>query len=196
MRMTTFPLSSPSRRMSMTYAALCVAGFGLAANGGSSAAEPDIQNYGHDPFLHISSAVPDCPVPLGPAMRRAEWIADAHHRAEKGNSCWLEGRCRLPNSYAYDTEIAASAQRRLDSLSGTMPWRTSTSLWLTFQRRIVVVQGCVAPGFPTAALIRSLGQTADVENVVNQTVVRPGRAPLPYPTVERPDPVVLRAPSH
>lgn len=155
------------------------------------AAQDELRNFGHDPFLHISSAIADCPTPLGPAMRESDWLADAHHRIEKGNHCWLEGRCRLSNSYRYDTEIAESAQRRLSSLAVALPWAKQTSLWLTFQRRIVVVQGCVAPGFPVAKFIKALGETADVEAVVDQIVVRRPGTPLPrptYPTPAHPEP--------
>ncbi|VVE23407.1 hypothetical protein PMO31116_03223 [Pandoraea morbifera] len=153
-------------------------------------AQGELRNFGHDPFLHISSAIADCPTPLGPAMRESDWLAEAHHRIEKGNHCWLEGRCRLSNSYRYDAEIAESAQRRLSSLAAALPWASKTSLWLTFQRRIVVVQGCVAPGFPMAKFIKALAETADVEAVVDQTVVRRPGAPLPrltYPTPAHPE---------
>lgn len=157
----------------------------------ASATTPvDLQNFGRDPFLHISRAIPDCPVPLGPFMRESDWLADAHHRIEKGNHCWLEGRCRLSNSYRYDAEIAESAQRRLSTIAAEMPWAAQTSLWLTFQRRIIVVQGCVAPGFPVARFVKALGETADVEAVVDQIVVRRPGAPMPrltYPTPDHPE---------
>lgn len=35
----------------------------------AAGAHDDLRNFGNDPFLHISSAVADCPVPLGPFMR-------------------------------------------------------------------------------------------------------------------------------
>ena len=72
-----------------------------------------------------------------------------------------------------------------------LPWAKQTSLWLTFQRRIVVVQGCVAPGFPVAKFNKALGETADVEAVVDQIVVRRPGTPLPrptYPTPAHPEP--------
>jgi hypothetical protein len=175
-----------------------LSGAAEAASGAASppVAQAPLQNFGHDPFLHISTAIADCPTPLGPAMRESDWLADAHHRVEKGNHCWLEGRCRLSNSYHYDAEIADAAKRRLASLSSVSPeiaWATQTSLWLTFQRRIVIVQGCVAPGFALAKFLKALGQTADVEAVVDQVVVRRAGTPMPrltYPTPEHPDPPV------
>lgn len=153
-------------------------------------APDELRNFGHDPFLHISMAIADCPAPLGPAMRESDWLANAHHRIEKGNHCWLEGRCRLSNSYRYDAEIAEAAQRRLSSIAAEIPWAAQTSLWLTFERRIIVVQGCVAPSFAVAKFLKALGETADVEAVVDQLVVhRPG-TPLPrltYPTPAHPE---------
>lgn len=155
-----------------------------------SAHADDLQNRGNDPFFQISSAVANCPEPAGPRVSEAEWKRDAHHRIEHGNHCWLEGRCRLSNSYRYDVEIAEAAQRRLSSIAADIAWATQTSLWLTFQRRIVVVQGCIAPGFALAKFLKALGETADVEAVVDQVVVRRPGAPLPrltYPTPEHPD---------
>lgn len=147
----------------------------------------DLRNFGNDPFLHISSAVNNCPTPLGPALSEADWLADAHHRIEKGNHCWLEGRCRLSNSYAYDREIADALPRRLTAIAAEIPWQRQSALWLTVQRRIVVVQGCVAPTFPLRKFLKALGETADVEAVIDQTVVRPGSHPLTYPTPEHPE---------
>lgn len=166
---------------------------GADASSGAAAqpvAAVPLQNFGHDPFLHISTAIADCPTPLGPAMRESDWLADAHHRIEKGNHCWLEGRCRLSNSYRYDVEIAESAQRRLTSIAADIPWAAQTSLWLTFQRRIIVVQGCAAPGFVLPKFLKALGETADVEAVIDQVVVRRPGTPMPrltYPTPEHPD---------
>ena len=74
-------------------------------------AEDDLQNRGHDPFFQISSGVANCPEPAGPRITEAEWKRDSHHRIEHGNHCWVEGRCRLPNAFSYDDEIAETAKR-------------------------------------------------------------------------------------
>ncbi|MGC7411351.1 hypothetical protein [Pandoraea pneumonica] len=171
-------------------AALPVGASGAAAAPSAAAVPGALRNFGNDPFLHISSAIADCPVPLGPLMRESDWLADAHHRIEKGNHCWFEGRCRLSNSYRYDGEIAESTQRRLSAIAIDIPWKTQTSLWLTFQRRIIVMQGCMAPGFPLAKLVKALSETADVEAVVDQVVARRAGAPMPaltYPTPDHPE---------
>ena len=74
-------------------------------------------NRGHDPFFQISKAINDCPVPLGPLETEQEWLDDSHYRIERGNSCWVEGRCRLSNAYLYDAEIADAVQRRLTNIN-------------------------------------------------------------------------------
>ena len=150
----------------------------LAAVAG--AADEERMNRGHDPFSQVSNALAACPPPRGPMQTPAEWRAEAHSRIERGTSCWMEGRCRLHNAYLYDAEIAESVQRRLASLAPRLPWAQQSSLWFMLQRRVVYVQGCVAPGFDRLQLLRELEKTADVETVVDQTFVNEaGQAP-PY----------------
>ncbi|HEX2656595.1 MAG TPA: hypothetical protein VHN11_23495 [Xanthobacteraceae bacterium] len=142
-------------------------------------AEDELQNRGHDPFFQISSAIPKCPEPAGPRVDESEWKRESHHRIEHGNHCWLEGRCRLPNSFAYDEEIADSTRRRLQWLSANLPaWRQST-LWVTVWQRWVLVQGCVALGFPLAQFMAALREVPDVELVVDETTAHPEQQ-VPY----------------
>jgi hypothetical protein len=143
-----------------------------SASGASSADEP-LENRGNDPFLHVSGAIADCATPRGPFETQQEWLDEAHYRIERGNSCWIAGRCRLPNGYDYDKEIAESVTRRLNSLNASLPWREKTSLWLTIQRRFIYLDGCVARDFDQARLVSALGETADVEKVIDRTTRRP-----------------------
>ena len=136
-------------------------------------ARADRANRGNDPFLHVSSAIAGCAAPRGPFETEQEWLDEAHYRIERGNSCWIAGRCRLSNSYDYDREIAESATRRLSALNASMQWRDKTSLWLTVQRRFIYVDGCVSPDFDTAGFVAALGETADVEKVIDRTTRRP-----------------------
>lgn len=139
----------------------------------------DLRNYGEDPFFQVSSAIPNCPEPAGPRITEAEWKRDAHHRIEHGNHCWIEGRCRLPNAFGYDKEIADTTRRRLQWLSANLPaWRQST-LWITVWQRWILVQGCVAPDFPTAKFIGALREVPDAERVIDQTTANPART-VPY----------------
>lgn len=130
------------------------------------------ENRGHDPFIQVSSALPGCTAPPGPFETEQEWLDEAHYRIERGNSCWLAGRCRLSNSYDYDQEIAASVTRRLNALNASFQWREKTTLWLTIQRRFIYVDGCVPRDFDRSHFISALGETADVDKVIDRITVR------------------------
>ncbi|WP_087753990.1 hypothetical protein [Paraburkholderia caledonica] len=148
-------------------------------------------NRGHDPFFQISKAIDGCPVPLGPLETEQEWLDDSHYRIERGNSCWIEGRCRLSNAYLYDAEIAEAVQRRLANINAATHWREQSTLWLTLQRRFIYVQGCVAASFDKQTFLSELAKTADVERVIDDTASNPHAARLPYKTLADPDrPVV------
>ncbi len=100
----------------------------------------ELQNWFHDPFFQISDKFPDCPQPAGPYVTAAERLANAHHRAERGTTCWLEGKCDRPNSYAYDQDIGDALQK---ALAGERFYADS-SLWVTVQGRVVYIEGCAA----------------------------------------------------
>ncbi|MFT4506030.1 hypothetical protein [Caballeronia sp. 15711] len=158
--------------------AVCYALF-AGANQAAIASGPRI-NHGNDPFFQISTAIAHCPVPLGPLQTNEEWLDDAHYRVERGNSCWVEGRCRLSNAYKYDGEIAETVQRRLNAINATLHWHENSTLWLTLQRRFIYVQGCVSKDFDTAKFLSELAQTADVDQVIDDSTSSPYNAPLPY----------------
>src|SRR5689334_5792544 len=82
---------------------------------------PRLLNPFDDPFLQATAGRP-CPDPLGPAYTEAERRVEAHSRAERGTTCWLQGRCAEPNAYLYDAGnaiAAAAALRRDPALAGT-----------------------------------------------------------------------------
>lgn len=169
-----------------------------------SHADEQLQNRGNDPFFQVSKAILNCPEPAGPRTTEAEWIRESHHRIEHGNHCWIEGRCRLPNAFAYDQEIADSARRRLQWLSANMPaWEQST-LWITVWQRWVLIQGCVGPQFPTAKFMEAMREIPDAERVVDQTT-RDASRNVPYErftkapgpsTTPRPPPQTPSTPAH
>lgn len=99
------------------------------------------QNWFNDPFFQISSAVADCPTPVGPFATEKERLANAHHRAERGTTCWLVGKCDRPTSYAYDRDIASAFKAKLQEGN---PFAGSTTLWVTVQGRVVYIEGCGA----------------------------------------------------
>jgi len=144
-------------------------------------ADDTLKNRGNDPFFRISNALTGCPVPLGPMISEQQWLGESHYRVERGNSCWVEGRCRLSNSYNYDAEIAVAVQRRLTSIAATTHWKDQTALWLVLQRRFIYLQGCVSPDFDKKTFLFELAKTADVEQVVDQTMVGVTDTKIPYP---------------
>ena len=97
------------------------------------------QNWYHDPFFQISDAISDCPKPAGPFVTESERLTNAHHRAERGTSCWLAGKCDRPSSYDYDQDIAKAFK---EALSKDYSFKDST-LWVTVQGRVVFIEGCV-----------------------------------------------------
>lgn len=143
-------------------------------------------NRGNDPFFQISKAIPQCPTPLGPLETEQEWLAESHYRIERGNSCWVEGRCRLSNAYRYDAEIAEAVQRRLSTINPATHWREQSSLWLMLQRRFIYVQGCISPGFDKDKFLSELAKTADVDEVIDNMTTDPKADPLPYKTLTAP----------
>ncbi len=104
-----------------------------------SAGDAVRENWFNDPFFQISNAVPDCPTPVGPYATEKERLANAHHRAERGTTCWLVGKCDRPTSYAYDQDIAGAFRARLEEDNR---FAASTTLWVTVQGRVVYIEGC------------------------------------------------------
>jgi len=100
--------------------------------------EENRQNWFHDPFFQISDTIANCPKPIGPFVTEDQRLTDAHHRAERGTTCWLVGKCDRPNSYAYDQDIAAAFKVELQKNN---PFTEST-LWVTVQGRVVYIEGC------------------------------------------------------
>ncbi|MEX3942523.1 BON domain-containing protein [Paraburkholderia sp. BR10937] len=163
-----------------TGAALAQAQAGASAPASKAENAPDTQrkNWYNDPFFALSNAFSACPQPLGPRMTKAEADDDAHYRVERGTTCWLAHKCSKPNSYLYDADIAAAIRQQLqgDALF------VGTSIWITVQRRFVYAEGCVGPGFDSAALERRLAAIPDVEQVFVRVSSDP-RGALPYKTL-------------
>jgi hypothetical protein len=122
----------------------------LSALTGSCHAQSQAErrNWFDDPFFQISTAVRDCPLPAGPYITEAERNAESHHRAEKGTTCWLAGKCERPNAYNYDKDIAAALQ---SALAERNPF-ADTTLWVTVQGRVVYFEGCASRGSIAAKL--------------------------------------------
>ena len=154
-------------------------GFALVALAMSAAAQaqaaPERRNFFGDPFFQVSHDIAQCPMPAGPFITEEERRVQAHHRAERGTTCWLAGTCDRPNDYAYDATIA----ERVKAAVATSPLLARTTLWVTVQGRIVFIEGCAAEesvGLPLESLVRAL---PDVRQAVSNVYVG---APLAKPT--------------
>lgn len=125
-------------------------------------------NYFDDPFLQVTSGFGGCPVPPGPEITQAEMRAQAHVRAERGTSCYLSGRCRLPNAYQYDQEIIPRVKKAIDA-DGHF---AGTSVWALGQRRWVWLKGCVHTKSEARTLENLVKRIDDVETVIDELVVK------------------------
>ena len=137
-------------------------------------AEAPRTNWFGDPFFRISQAIAGCPEPLGPLVTEEEALGQSHHRNERGLRCYLEKRCRLPNSFAYDKDIAA----RIEKDAARIAPKSST-LWILVQGRRVWAYGCVDASYRRGAIERALRKVPEVEVAIEQVRVGP-RATLPY----------------
>lgn len=120
-----------------------------------------------DPFVAVTSGLPNCPVPEVPVFTDEQFRAEAHDRSQRGVSCWLAGRCRLHNAYLYDREIIPRVQKAL-TVSGRF---SDTSVWALGQRRFVWLKGCVATADQAAEMERIVRNIDDVDGVQNELMV-------------------------
>lgn len=134
-----------------------------------TASAPVKANFYGDPFERLTQGLKSCPQPEGPEITEEERRAQAHARVERGNSCYLSGRCRLPNAYLYDREIMPRVRKAVDA-DGRF---AGTSVWALGQRRWVWLKGCVRSAEQSRALELLVRHLDDVEAVVNELQVRP-----------------------
>jgi hypothetical protein len=135
-----------------------------------------LKNWFNDPFFQVRNALPACPVPLGPLITEAQRNEEAHYRVERGTSCWMAGKCEKPNSYLYDAPIAEAVRQRFSA----SPEFADASLWITVQRRFVIVQGCITHAEQAARIESMIAVVPDVERVILQLISTPHEKP-PYP---------------
>lgn len=143
---------------------------------GSPGADDDLPlNRFNDPFEAVSADIADCPEPRGPRITAAEARVQAHHRAERGTTCWLKGECSEPNAFRYDVGIAAALRGKLLGAAALHP----SSLWLTVQGRVVYLEGCVERAEQASELETLARGLPDVQQAL--ALVRVGRGgALPY----------------
>jgi hypothetical protein len=149
----------------------------LAASGFAHAEER--RNWFNDPFFQISHGIPACRAPLGPLITEAERRVESHSRAERGTTCWLAGQCAKANAYFYDAGIAQALRDRL----AAAPHFADFSLWVTVQRRLIFVEGCVRNASDERDIVAFLQAVPDVERVFINVSAGPTAKP-PYKTAD------------
>jgi hypothetical protein len=146
----------------------------------TSADKDVLRNPFHDPMLQLTQGMPSCPVPEEPLYTEEEYRNLAHERSQRGVSCWLAGRCRLPNGYLYDAEIIPRVGIAVNETSRY----ADTSVWALGQRRRVWLRGCVQSAEQAKEIEAIVRQIDDVEDVQNELMVGSKEAP-PYVTKPR-----------
>ena len=165
-------------RTAIVTSLLLLASWGALAQGASApeAQPPSSEAEGnlfHEPFLQLSRKIADCKPPRGPWWTAAEAKADIHWRANSGVSCYLAGKCRLMNSYQYDSGIA----ERVKAVFERDFRFEDSSVWAHVQRRFVTLMGCVKDESQKSALIAAMQGIDDVNQVVDQLSVGVSQAP-------------------
>jgi len=160
-------MSSLSLRVAALLALHLAATGAYAQSAGAASAPDQRRNWFDDPFLVATQGLPGCPVPDAPLLTEPEMQSEAHYRAERGTSCYVSGRCRLPNAYLYDKEIAP---RVVQAIQVTRKF-ADTSVWVEGQRRWVWLKGCVSTPAQAAELERIVRLIDDVEAVIPQLIV-------------------------
>ena len=147
----------------------------VAPAGAADQASGERRNWFDDPFVQVTAALPACPVPDPPLLTEEQMRREAHYRAERGTSCFQAGRCRLPNAYLYDREIAPRVVKAI-AADGRF---ADTSVWIEGQRRWVWLKGCLARAEQKPVLEQLVRSIDDVEAVIDQLQVGTA-SPPPY----------------
>ncbi|TDR76456.1 BON domain-containing protein [Paludibacterium purpuratum] len=134
-------------------------------------ASAPLKNWFNDPFFQVRHRMAGCPQPLGPYGTEDEMKQQAHSRVERGTSCWRAGKCKKPNAYLYDADIANDLRRRFAASRRF----ADASLWITVQRRFVYVEGCVRSKRTMSGIEDFVKRTPDVELVIANTIVGTGK---------------------
>ena len=151
----------------------------LLAATATHAAEALKLNPFNDPFLPATAGGRACPTPLGPAYTDAQVREQSHHRAERGTTCWLEGRCKEPNAYRGDAGLARNVAQALRSDAAL----ADTRIWVSVERAFVTLEGCVG----TAAQVQraqAVAKAVEGVHLVLPYLALPGEG-VRYRTVEQ-----------
>jgi hypothetical protein len=151
------------RQPSIAVALMTALALSARAAGPSDAAAVDApRNWFDDPFFQVAHGIAQCPTPAGPLLTETERRVQAHHRAERGTSCWLSGQCERSSAYAHDADIARDLQTRWSATSRF----DAASLWVTVQHGVVFVEGCVPPSIGAVDIEAFVRATPQVQQAV------------------------------
>ena len=158
-------------RAAMRWATLAV--LAACAAPAWSADDDVLKNPFHDPMLQVTRGMGGCPEPEVPLYTEKQFRELAHERSQRGVSCWLAGRCRLPNGYLYDAEIIP----RVEIAVNERGRYGDTSVWALGQRRRVWLLGCVQTAEQAKEIEAIVRHIDDVEDVQNELMVGTNDAP-------------------
>lgn len=130
-------------------------------------ADEERRNWYNDPFAQATQGYPRCPPAQGPLLTQEEMRQQAHHRLERGTSCWLEGKCEPGGAYLHDQEINERVRQVVADDSRVR----DTSLWVTTQAAFVMVEGCVRTRAQQHHLVALIGAQRGVRYVNDRTTV-------------------------
>ena len=111
--------------------------------------------YNDPPPLQATHGFAHCAAPKPRTLTREQARAEAHYRAERGTSCWLEGKCEPGGDYQRDPEI----NRRVAAAIAADARFSNTSLWVETLRIFVTIKGCLRTaeeGRELEALVKSV----------------------------------------
>jgi len=171
--------SAPRMGRAWSVGASTCLGAALLAVPARGANDDVLKNPFHDPFVQVTRGLAQCPVPEEPLYTEEEYRGLAHERSQRGVSCWLAGRCRLPNSYLYDAEIVPRVNIAVNETTRF----ADTSVWALGQRRRVWLRGCVRTAEQARDLEAVVRHLDDVEDVQNELMVGSEGTP-PYVVVK------------
>ncbi len=134
---------------------------------GTAQAE-DRKNWYDAPFEQATGSIPPCGEVNGPLRTKAEALADAHHRIERGNSCVLNGRCEPGGPYIHDHEI----NRHVVEALRAAPEVQRSAIWVSTEHKWVKLEGCIESEDQRAAAVEVARRVPMVEFVIDRLVRR------------------------
>lgn len=122
------------------------------------------KNWYDDPFEQATDTISQCGEVKGPLRTKAEALADAHHRIERGNSCALDGRCEPGGPYQHDHEINKGVVQAIKAA----PQLQRSAIWATTEHKWVTLEGCIADESQRNIAVEAARRVPLVEFVIDK----------------------------